>query len=49
MVVSMHLPSLMADMEEPLPRWQLTILKFLVPISSAARRAIYLWEVPWKP
>ena len=49
MEVSMHLPSLIADREEPLPRWQFTILKFFLPTSSAVRLATYLWEVPWKP
>ena len=49
MEVSMHLPFSMAHREEPLPRWQLIILKSVLPRRAAARRATYLWEVPWKP
>ena len=35
----------------PLPRWTLTIWRSAsgCPISSAARSATYLWDVPWKP
>ena len=39
----------MAAREEPLPRWQLTILKSFRPSSAAARRATKRWDVPWKP
>ena len=30
MLVSMHLPSLTAEMELPLPRWQVTIFRSLL-------------------
>ena len=34
--VSTHLPALTAEMDEPLPRWQVTIFAFGLPSSSSA-------------
>ncbi len=51
MEVSWHLPSLTADRDEPLPRWQtMTRCAFSTPpISSMQRLETKRWEVPWKP
>ena len=52
MVVSITLPSLMAAMEEPLPRWQVMIRvpsPSGLPSSSQQRALTNRWEVPWKP
>ena len=51
MDVSWHLPSLTADREEPLPRWQtMTRGAFSTPpISSMHRLETKRWDVPWKP
>mmetsp|Transcript_20617 Transcript_20617/g.55622 ORF Transcript_20617/g.55622 Transcript_20617/m.55622 type:complete len:241 (+) Transcript_20617:298-1020(+) len=51
MVVSTHLPFLMAAMLAPLPRWQM--MAFMdslgLPRSSAALPSTYVYDVPWKP
>ena len=50
--VSTHLPSLTAESEEPLPRWQMMSLRPLPsaePSICAARLETKRWEVPWKP
>ena len=51
MDVSKHLPSTQALREEPLPRWQTTILLGLSlrPSTSSARADTKRWLVPWKP
>ena len=51
MDVSKHLPSTQALREEPLPRWQMTILLGLSlrPSTSSARADTKRWLVPWKP
>ena len=52
MVVSTTLPSLMAAMEEPLPRWQVMIrvpFPSGLPSSSQQRALTKRWEVPWNP
>ena len=48
MEVSMLRPRLMAQTDAPLPRWQDTICNRSTgwPITSAARRATYLCDVP---
>ena len=50
-VVSKLLPCLMAQMEAPLPRWQLMMFSSFqsLPIILAAFSATNLWLVPWKP
>ena len=49
MEVSMHLPSMLAETEEPLPRWQLMTRVPFLPMISQARADTKRWEVPWKP
>ena len=51
MEVSTARPRSTAVMEEPLPRWQVTIFSSDRgrPILSAALPETYRWEVPWKP
>ena len=56
-VVSKHLPPLIAEIDEPLPRWQVTILSssalylpgYFFIRKSVALAETYLWLVPWKP
>ena len=51
MDVSMHLPPSTAEMEEPLPRWQVTILSSsgFLPRYSAAACETNLCDVPCAP
>ena len=48
-VVSMHWPSSMAQRLAPEPRWQLTSLWVLSPMSSWTVRQMKRWLVPWAP
>ena len=50
-VVSTDCPEWTAHSEAPAPRWQLTTRSPSAGNSriSAARRAAYAWDSPWKP
>ena len=47
--VSMHLPSLTAEMLDPLPRWHMMMRLCSAPRNFTASSLTNLWLVPWKP